>query len=126
MKVLDELGYKELFKQPNTIEIHLASALFPNGKITAGRLKKILVGKVPKSGQYKAVVHFGHQLESELTVPLRRARLELPNTQGEWFIMPHQVNRRAAGERVRTLAPKGRVKSSDIDIALASFSKGSS
>lgn len=123
VRVLGMQEYEEIRKEPKTVEIHLASALFPQRKITPNALTKMVASKAPASGPYNAVFHFRSAREAELTDQLQKAWQKMPNTDGEWFVLLHDASRTAIRKRVRRIVPKGSIKTSDIDRALAIFSK---
>ena len=122
IEVLNGRAYDRIRKKRKTFEIHLTSALFPQGKITPSAIKKVVAQKVPASGAYNAVFHFGRKREDELTGKLEKVWHEMPNSKGGWYIVFTNADRAATEERVRKLVPKGLVKSSVIDDALAAQS----
>lgn len=126
VQFLDADEYREVSQEAKTVEIHLTSALFPKGKITTPRLKEILDRRVPTSGNYNAVFHFGTKRKFELRGKLNKALKAMPSTQGKWFFVVRNKDKAAIIDRVVSVAPIGAVKNSDIDLALAGLSKNPS
>lgn len=119
VQVLNSQEYSQILEKKKTFVFHLTSALFPTGSITPSALDRVVSRKLPNSGNYNAVFHFGHKRAHEVTQVLERARSKIPNPKGHWFVKFTNADRATTAERVKKLVPKGMVKNSVIDDALA-------
>lgn len=119
MHVLDDQEYESLRNKPKTFEFHLATALFPRGKITAKAVARMVSHRIPGSGKYNFIFHLRGDLAGAVTDELTKAWREIPNPDGHWFLVPHNGNRSTAEARAGQAIPHGQVSSAEIDAALA-------
>lgn len=117
--VLNSQEYGRILEHKKTFVFHLTRALFPAGSITASALQRVVNRKLPNSGNYNAVFHFGRKRASEMTQILEQARSKIPNSKGHWFIKITDADRTTTAERVKKIVPRGTVKTSIINAALA-------
>jgi hypothetical protein len=117
--ILNSQEYGQILGNKKTFVFHLTRALFPAGTITPSALERVVSRKLPTSGNYNAVFHFGRKRGYEVTAALKQARNKMAHSKGHWFVKFTDADRAATVERVKKLVPRGMIKSSVINAALA-------
>ena len=119
VSVLDDQRYESIRTKPKTFEFHLAKALFPQRKITAKALAKMISSRIPGSGKYNIIFHLRDDLAGAVTDEVNKAWRKRSNTAGHWFLVRHHGSRSTAEARAGQAIPQGQVSSAEIDAALA-------